>query len=78
MLLFKCWVVECLKHWNYLSETAEETKEMFQTLKAEDVLVPLNLCSLFPVRTVDLPLKKATKPLQISIFHAVWITSKAT
>lgn len=40
MLLFKCWVVECLKHWNYLSETAEETKEMFQTLKAEDVLCP--------------------------------------
>lgn len=78
MLLFKCCIVECLKHWNYLSETAEEIKEMFQTLKAEDVLVPLNLCSLFPVITVDLPFKKATKPLQISIFHAVWITSKAT
>lgn len=58
-LLFKCCTLECLKHWNYLSETAEEIKEMLQTLKAEDVLVPLNLCSLFPVITVDLPLKKS-------------------
>lgn len=78
MLLFKCCILECHKHWYYLWETAEEIKEMFQTLKSEDVLVPLNLCSLFPVITVDLPLKKATKPLQISIFHAVWITAKAT
>lgn len=78
MLFFKCCILECHNHWNYLCETAEEIKEMFQTLKSEDVLVPLNLCSFFPVITVDLPLKKATKPLQISIFHAVWITTKAT
>lgn len=41
-------------------------------------LCPWTFVHFFPVITVDLPLKKATKPLQISIFHAVCITSKAT